>query len=72
MHTALLGNDPFESLQIPDALQEGLQRHREHLARLITSLKAVGLSEEQIEESVSVIVTSYKEELLRAVKAMMR
>lgn len=64
--------DPFANMEIPDALRDSLQRHREHLAKLVANLKAVGLSEVQIEESVSVMVSSYKEELLRAIKAMMR
>ena len=69
---AVLAKDPFEDMQIPDALQNSLQRHRENLAKLVKSLEAVGLSDVQIEGNVSVIVTSYKEELLRAVKSMVR
>ena len=69
---ALVARDPFEHMFIPDVLQESLQHHRENLAKLIKSLEAVGLSEEQIEVNVSVIVASYKEELLRAIKSMVR
>ncbi len=64
--------DPFAEIQVPEALQESLQRHRSNLATLIRSLEAVGLTDAQIESNVSVIVASYKEELLRAIKAMVR
>ncbi len=63
-------NDPFADLEIPEALQQSLGRHRENLARLISNLKSAGLDEQQIDVSVSVIVESYKEELLRAIKAL--
>ena len=67
-----LVQDPFADIQIPDSLQESLQRHRENLGRLVSSLRTAGLSEEQIEASVSTMVDSYKQELLRAIKAMVR
>lgn len=63
-------HDPFSDLEIPEALQQSLQRHRDNLARLIVNLQSAGLSEQQIDSSVSVIVESYKEELLRAIKAL--
>lgn len=68
----VLTRDPFAELEIPEQLQQSLQRHREHLATLVTNLQSVGLSEAQIEASVSVMVASYKEELLRAIKVMVR
>lgn len=64
--------DPFADIKIPEPLQESLQRHRENLAMLVTNLQSVGVHESQIEASVSVIVDSYKQELLRAIKAMVR
>ncbi len=66
------GEDPFAGMEIPDALHESIERHRANLFRLITSLQSAGVSDEQIETSVSVIVASYKEELLRAIKTMVR
>ncbi len=63
-------SDPFEGSDIPDALQFSLQRHRENLARLVRSLQSAGLHEQQIEASVSVIIESYKEELIRAIEAL--
>jgi hypothetical protein len=59
-------------MQVPEALQASLLRHRENLAGLIRNLQSAGISEEQIEASISVIVASYRDELLRAVKSMMR
>lgn len=64
--------DPFADVHVPEALQASLQRHRENLAGLIRNLQSAGISEEQIEASISVIVASYRDELLRAVKSMMR
>ncbi|SNT33280.1 hypothetical protein SAMN05421770_107248 [Granulicella rosea] len=64
--------DPFTGLEIPDALHASLHRHRENLARLVRSLQSAGVSEEQIETSVTVVVESYRDELLRAIKTIMR
>lgn len=64
--------DPFEGLEVPDALHASLQRHRENLAHLVRSLQSAGVGEEQIEASVTVVVESYRDELLRAIKNMMR
>ena len=65
-------SDAFGDLEIPEPLQESMRRHRENLARLVANLESMGLSESQIEASVSVIVDSYKEELLRAIKVLVR
>lgn len=64
--------DPFADIEIPDALQDSLEKHRGNLLRLIENLRTAGLSEAQIETSVSVMVESYKTELLRAIKTMVR
>lgn len=63
-------SDPFAGLDVPEALQDSLKRHRENLAQLVRNLHSAGLDNQQIEASVSVIVESYKEELLRAIKAL--
>lgn len=68
----VLGRDPFGDIEIPSELEDSLQRHRQNLATLVVSLRSAGVSEAHIEESVSVILASYKEELLRTVKRMMR
>ena len=67
-----LSADLFRDLEIPPELEESLQRHRENLARLVMSLRSAGVKDAQIEESVSVIVASYKDELIGAMKRMVR
>lgn len=64
--------NPFADLQIPEPLQESMRRHRDNLLKLVTNLQSTGLSETQIEVNVSIIVESYKEELLRAIKVLER
>lgn len=65
-------DDPLQYLEIPPELEINIQRHRENLARLVVSLRRAGISEAQIEESVAVIVASYKEELIASIKALAR
>ena len=65
-------NDPFQEIDIPPELEDSIRRHREHLARLIANLRLAGVDEAHIEQSVSVIIESYKAELTLAVKRMMR
>lgn len=70
--SVLTGNDPFADLDVPAPLQESLQRHRKNLVTLVANLQSAGVQEAQIEISVSIIVDSYKQELLNAIKLMMR
>lgn len=63
--------DPFEDLSIPPELEESLLRHRKHIVELIVSLRSAGITEAQIEASVSVVIASYKGELLNAIKRLM-
>ena len=67
-----LEEDPFADLEVPEVLQASLERHRANLFRLIQDLQSAGVSEEQIETSVTVIVASYRDELVRAMKTMVR
>jgi hypothetical protein len=64
--------DPFHDLDIPVELVASLQRHREHLAKLAVNLRAAGVGQEQIEQSISVLIASYKAELTAAMKRMVR
>ena len=64
--------DPFSDLDVPLELEASIQRHRVHLAQLVRNMQNAGVSANQIEESISVIVTSYKEELTQAIKSMVR
>lgn len=69
MHTAT-ATDPFAELDIPEELQENVDRHREHLGRLVSNLRSAGMTDTQIELSVSVMVDSYKQELIRTIKKL--
>lgn len=69
--SAVTERNPFGDLEIPPELEGSLARHREHLAVLIKSLRLAGVGDEQIEQSVSVIIASYKDELVRTIKQMM-
>lgn len=60
----------FADLEIPPSLDASLMKHRAHLAELVRNLHSAGVSEAHIEESVSTIVASYREELIQAIKAM--
>jgi hypothetical protein len=67
-----LGQHDYSDLAVPAELEEGLQRHRKHLSRLVVTLRCAGMDDTQIEESVAAIVASYKEELIRTMKQMVR
>ncbi len=56
---------------VPPALRASLARHRDHLARLVGNLRVAGVDEAKIEASVTVLVESYKAELLGAIKLML-
>jgi hypothetical protein len=64
------GTDPFADLDVPPPLEVSLARHRRHLAELVSTMKMAGVSDRQIEESVSVLIATYKEELMAAIRRM--
>ena len=64
--------NPFSDLAVPVELQASLDRHLLQVSALVGHLRSAGLSETQIEHSVSTIVESYRNELLRAIKALAR
>ncbi len=66
------GHDPLGKLDIPPELEPSLERHRQNLARLVMSLRSAGVDDTQIEESVTVAVASYRDELVHAMKRMAR
>jgi hypothetical protein len=55
-----------EEGDLPSELQASVQRHREHLTALVTSLRSAGLPEEMIDASVE----SYGVELSAALRAL--
>lgn len=59
-----------EPLEIPAELLSSVHRHQAHLAALISSLRAAGLQDEMIENSVRALVDSYADELTTAIRAM--
>ncbi len=67
------GEEPFgELIGIPPELEVSFRRHREHLMELVSNLRSAGIDEGHIEESVSLIIASYKEELVHTLKALKR
>jgi hypothetical protein len=59
-----------EEGDLPSELQASVQRHREHLTALVTSLRSAGLPEEMIDASVRQLVESYGVELSAALRAL--
>lgn len=68
--TTAIETDPFAELDVPEALQASLARHRANLACLVASLRSAGMTETQIELSVSVMIDLYKQELIRTIKEL--
>jgi hypothetical protein len=62
--------DVASGLNIPPSLQASIDRHRTHLVQLVTTLRAAGLPGAQIEASVNTIISSYRSELIEALKSM--
>lgn len=56
--------------ELPPQLHASLQRHRQHLATLVASLRAAGLAEALIDASVRTLVDSYEAELSAALRAL--
>ncbi|RXD03834.1 hypothetical protein EQZ23_16210 [Sphingomonas sp. UV9] len=61
-----------EPLDIPAELLDSVRRHQSHLASLVASLRAAGLSEDMVDASVRTLVDSYAEELTVAVRGLMK
>jgi hypothetical protein len=60
---------PLE-IGIPPVLQASVERHQANLMRLLVSFRAAGLDEAQIEAAVTVVIDSYKHELLEAIRTL--
>jgi hypothetical protein len=61
---------PF-NIAIPAVFRASVERHQANLARLLQSLRAAGMDEAQIDAAVTVVVDSYKHELLQAIRTLM-
>jgi hypothetical protein len=70
LSTEYLSSDPFAHIEVPPQLEESLARHRRHLAELVHLMETAGVSEDQIEHSVSSLVDSYKLELMAAIRSI--
>jgi len=57
---------------LPPELLASVERHHEHLAALVASLRAAGVDEALVETSVLQLVESYSLELTAAMKSMVR
>jgi|GEM_PF-6448465 len=60
------------NIDVPPELLPSVSRHRANLARLVEVLKTAGVEDTQIEASVNGVVASYRDELLQAIKALMK
>lgn len=69
LHPTPTGAEP---LDIPAELLDSVRRHQSHLASLVASLRAAGLSEDMVDSSVRTLVDSYAEELTVAVRGLMK
>jgi hypothetical protein len=56
--------------KLPPELQASIERHRQHLAALVASLRAAGLPEGMIDASVRQLVDSYGVELSAALRKL--
>lgn len=66
-----LGQSAAEA-ELPPELLASVERHHEHLAALVASLRAAGVDETLVETSVRQLVDTYSIELTAAMKSMMR
>jgi sirohydrochlorin ferrochelatase len=57
-------------LEIPAELRASVQRHEQHLAQLVGTLRAAGLDAATIDASVRQLVDSYRDELITAIHSM--
>ncbi|MDE8346787.1 MAG: hypothetical protein POH28_11545 [Acidocella sp.] len=52
--------DLTQGLEIPVTLQASVQRHQANFARLACNLHSAGISAAQIEESINMLVETYR------------
>jgi hypothetical protein len=64
--------EPFREIDIPPELETSVGRHRANLARLVSALRMAGVDDHQIEASVDVLVASYRSELLKAIRILIK
>jgi hypothetical protein len=57
-------------IDIPDALRPSVRRHQDNLMRLITTCRTAGIADREIEDSVTTVINSYRDELIAAIKQL--
>jgi hypothetical protein len=60
---------PFTA-PIPPALQTTIERHQANLAQLVLSLRKAGIGPHEVEAAVTIVIDSYKCELLEAIRRL--
>jgi phosphoserine phosphatase len=61
-----------DEAELPPELAASVKRHHQHLAALVTSLRAAGVDEDVVTASVTELVESYGRELTAAMQAVVR
>ena len=62
--------EEFEGLDLPQSLRDLALRQQRNVADLVARLHEVGLDDVTIEAAVDQLVTSYRSQLIDAVKAL--
>lgn len=62
--------EALQGTDVPAHLRELAERHKQHLAELITLLRTVGMDENAIEEAVDQLIADYRVQLLEAAKTL--
>lgn len=60
----------FYDLHVPAELREVASRHQQHVVELVSKLQMVGMDDNLIERSVDQLISSYRAQLLDAIKAL--
>jgi hypothetical protein len=62
--------ESIDGLELPQELQASIERHRKNISNLAASLLAGGYDIDQVRATISVVLDSFKDELLRTVMAL--
>ena len=58
----------LDDVDLPPQLQASLERHKANLLRLYWQLSAIGAREAVIEDTLSAMIASYRDELLTLIR----
>lgn len=56
--------------EMPEQLRAVALRHEQHITKLVVQLRSLGMEEEVIQRSVDELISSYRGELVDAIKAL--